>query len=272
MEKEVVEPSIRELFDLSGKVAVVTGGARGIGKAITKRLAEAGAAVVMASRDKEVGDEVARELTAMDYNVAWMRCDVSDDSEVTSLMANTVKTFGGLDILVNNAAVFPLKPVTEMDVATYAQVYDVNVKGTLLCCISGCQQMIRQGRGGVIVNIASMSANLPTIGFTAYDSSKAAVVMLTKTLALELARYNIRVNSVSPGFTASSPHLEKQESWRCPRVVLGHRAASSDEEARVVLFLASPASNFITGTDILCDGGTSLPTIYDSQHLKALGS
>jgi len=272
MVREMVEPSIRELYDLSGKVAVVTGGARGIGKAITKRLAEAGAAVVMASRDRKIGTEVSQEFTAMGYKVGWTRCDVSDESNVASLVAKTVETFGGIDILVNNAGVFPVKRVTEMDVATYNQVYDINVKGTMLCCIRVCQQMIRQGRGGAIVNITSFSANLPTIGFTAYDSSKAAIVMLTKTLALELAQHDIRVNSVSPGITASSPELEKQESWRFPRVLLGHRASRSDEQARVVLFLASPAASHVTGIDIICDGGYSLTTIYDSQHLKAFGA
>ena len=272
MAQETVEPSIRELFNLSGKVAVVTGGARGIGKAITRRLAEAGAAVVMASRDEKVGTKVTKEFTAAGYKVAWMRCDVSNEAEVTSLMANTVKTFGGIDILVNDAAAFPLKRITEMDVATYNQVYDVGVKGTLLCCMKACQQMIKQGRGGAIVNIGSTSAHMPTIGFTAYDSSKAAIVMLSRTLALELAQYNIRVNTLSPGFTASSPELAKQEAWRFPRMPLGHRAARTDEQARVILFLVSEASSYITGTEIICDGGYSLTAIYDNDKLKSFGA
>jgi len=263
--------SIKELFDLSGKVAIVTGGTAGIGLAVTKRLIEAGAAVVMAARNPERGENVAQELSHTGYKVTFVKCDISQESEVTNLVATTVKTYGGLDILVNNAAIFPNKPITEMDVETYDTVMDINVKGTFLCCLQASQQMIKQGRGGSIINIASGSAFMPTVGFTVYDSSKAAVVMLTRTLALELARYNIRVNSCSPGLTATSwaatPEDVARASRRFRRIPLGHRPARPDEQANVVLFLASSAASYMTGSDILNDGGVTMTAIHDAEAL-----
>ncbi len=263
--------SIKELFDLSGKVAVVTGGTAGIGLASTKRLAEAGAMVVMAARDPKRGQNVSQELSRTGHKVAFVKCDLSQESDINNLFETTVKTFGGLDIMVNNAATFPNKPITEMDVETWNIVMDVNLKGTYLCCAKAAKQMIKQGRGGSIINIASASAFMPSLGFTAYDSSKAGMVMLTKTLALELAPYNIRVNSLSPGLTAttflSTPEGLASASWRFSRIPLRHYPCRPDEQANVVLFLASGAATYMTGSDILNDGGITLTAIHHREAL-----
>jgi NAD(P)-dependent dehydrogenase (short-subunit alcohol dehydrogenase family) len=263
--------SIAKLFDLSDEVAIVTGGTAGIGLAITKRLAEAGATVVMAARDHKRGQGISQELSCTGHKVTFLKCDVSQELDINNLFETTVKTFGGLDILVNNVAAFPNKPISEMDLETYTTVMDTNVRATYLCCAEAAKQMIKQGRGGSIINIASASAFMPTIGFTAYDSSKAAVVMLTRTLALELAPHNIRVNSLSPGLTMttflSAPEVLARESWRFSRIPLRHYPCRAEEQANVVLFLASPASSYMTGSDIVNDGGLTLTAIHHRDAL-----
>ena len=256
--------SIGELFDLSGKVAIVTGGASGIGFASAKRLAEAGAAVLIADLNSEAGKQKTKELTAADYKAAFAKCDVTDEVQVTNVINTAVKTFGGLDIMVNNAGSYPLRLITEMDVKLWNRVMDINFKGVFFCCLKASQQMIKQERGGSIINIASASAFHPTIGFTAYDSSKSGVWMFTRTLAVELAPYRIRVNSISPGPIltegSSSPEAIEMNKIRLKGRLLteGNRQGRPDEIANIVLFLASPASSFFIGSDIVADGGWTI--------------
>ena len=199
MLKEQEHLSIGEIFDLRGKVAAVTGGASGLGFASARRLAEAGAAVLIADINPEAAKSKNEELTAAGYKINFVKCDVTQESDVDNMIDTAVKTFGGLDIMVNNAGIYPLKPITEMDVETWDMTMNINMKGVFFCCLKASKQMIKQGRGGSIINMSSASAFQPTVGFTAYDSSKSGVWMLTRTLALELATYGIRVNSISPG-------------------------------------------------------------------------
>ncbi len=256
--------SIGELFDLSGKVAIVTGGASGIGFACAKRLAEAGAAVLIADLNPEAGKKKTKELTTAGYKAAFAKCDVTDEVQVTNMVDTAVKTFGGLDIIVNNAGSYPLRLITEMDVKFWNRVMDINFKGVFFGCLKASQQMIKQERGGSIINIASASAFQPTKGFTAYDSSKSGVWMLTRTLAVELAPYRIRVNSVSPGPIltegSSSPEAIEMNKHRLKGRLLteGNRQGRPDEIANIVLFLASPASSFFIGSDIVADGGWTI--------------
>jgi len=256
--------SVGELFDLSGKVAIVTGGASGIGFASAKRLAEAGAAVLIADFNSEAGKQKTKELTAADYKAAFAKCDVTDEVQVTNMINTAVKTFGGLDIMVNNAGSYPLRLITEMDVKFWNRVMDINFKGVFFCCLKASQQMIKQERGGSIINIASASAFHPTKGFTAYDSSKSGVWMFTRTLAVELAPYRIRVNSISPGPIltegSSSPEAIEMNKTRLKGRLLteGNRQGRPDEIANIVLFLASPASSFFIGSDIVADGGWTI--------------
>ena len=256
--------SIKELFDLSGKVVIVTGGASGIGFASARRLAEAGAAVLVADLNPESGKEKTKELTSAGYKADFVKCDVTQETDVTKMVNTAVKTFGGLDIMVNNAGIYPLKPITEMDVETWDRIMDINMKGVFFGCLKASQQMIKQGRGGRIINLASASAFHPTKGFTAYDCSKAGVWMLTRTLAAELAPHKIWVNSVSPGPIltegSSSPEAVEMNKRRLKGRLLteGNRQGRPDEIANIVLFLASPASSFFTGSDIIADGGWTL--------------
>ena len=253
--------SIRELFDLGGKTAIVTGGASGIGFGCAKRLAEAGAAVLIADLNPETGKEKTEELTGAGYKANFVKCDVTQESDVKNLVETAVKTFGGLDIMVNNAGIYPAKLITEMDVEAWDTVMDINMKGVFFGCLKAALQMIKQGRGGSIINIASASATHPTLGFTAYDSSKAGVWMLTRTMAVELAPYNIQVNSVSPGPIqtegVSSPEAIEFNKRRLNRLLMG-RVGRPDEIANIVLFLASPASSLITGSDVVADAGWNL--------------
>ena len=254
----------KELFDLNGKAAIVTGGASGIGFGCAKRLAESEASVVIADVNAEMGKQATQKLTSAGYKVAFVKCDVRQESDVTNLVETTVRTFGGLDIMLNDAGIYPLNPITEFDTETWDRIMDINMKGTAFGCVKASQQMIKQGRGGSIINIASVSAVYPTSGLSAYDASKGGVKMLTRTLALELAPYNIRVNSVSPGTIhtegTSGPDFLEYNQRRLYRVALG-RMGTPDDIARVVLFLASPASSYVTGSDIVVDGGITLTTL-----------
>ncbi|MFC1956760.1 SDR family NAD(P)-dependent oxidoreductase [Chloroflexota bacterium] len=266
MEQNQKYLSIKELFDFSGKVAIVTGGTMGIGLGCSRRLAEAGAALVIAARGVEKGEEVTKELVDSGYKVAFVKCDVSQKAEVVNLVENTVKTFGRLDIMVNNAGIFPKTSVDDAETVTWDRVIDVNVKGAFYGCREAAQQMIKQGWGGSIINIASVSACQPQFALSAYDASKGGVWMLTRNLAVELAPYKIRVNSISPGMIktegASSPDAIEYSRRRLYRVPLG-RAGRPDEIGNVVLFLASPAASYMTGSDIIVDAGFTLTSILD---------
>lgn len=266
MERNQKYLSIKELFDLSGKVAIVTGGTMGIGLGCSRRLAEAGAALVIAARGVEKGEEVTKELVDSGYKVAFVKCDVSQEAEVINLVENTVKIFGRLDIMVNNAGIFPRIPIDDAEMAAWDKVIDVNVKGAFYGCREAAQQMIKQGWGGSIINITSVSAFQPQFALSAYDTSKGGLWMLTRNLAVELAPYKIRVNSISPGMIqtegASSPESVEYNRHRLYRVPVG-RAGRPDEIGSVVLFLASSAASYMTGGDIVVDGGFTLTSLLD---------
>ena len=209
---------------------------------------------------------MAKGLTSAGYKVAFVECDVSQKAEVVNLVENTVKTFGRLDIMVNNAGIFPKTFINETETVTWDRVIEVNVKGTFYGCREAGQQMIKQGWGGSIINIASLSAFQPQFALSAYDTSKGGVWMLTRNLALELAQHNIRVNSISPGMIqtegVSSPEGIEYNKRRLYRVPFG-RAGRPDEIGNVVLFLASPAASYITGSDIVVDAGFALTSLLD---------
>ena len=252
---------IKELFDLSGKIAIVTGGAAGIGFGCVRRLAEAGAVVVIADLNPKMGEESVQQLASDGYKAKFVKCNVTQESDVASMIDTTVKTFGGVDIMVNNAGIYPGKPITEMDVETWDKVMNINLRGVFLGCLKASQQMVKQGRGGNVINIASISAFKPTLDLTAYDTSKGGVKMLTRTLALELAQYKIRVNSISPGiihsYGVSAPELIEYNMRRLHRIPWGVMG-TPDDVGKTVLFLASEASCYITGSDVIVDAGWSL--------------
>jgi len=254
-----------ELVNLSSKRAIVTGGAAGIGLAIAFRLAESGATVLIADQNLEEAQKASRELNDCGYQAISVRSDVSREDEVREMVDTAVKKMGGIDILVNNAGIYPRIPLAQVTGEDFDRVMAVNLKGTFLCCREASQRMIEQGKGGCIINIASIDAVHPaSTGMTAYDASKGGVLMLTKSLALELGRHDIRVNAVAPGaiitegvsshFSGSAQEGRAELKVFMARMVLG-RMGKADDISRVVLFLASDLASYVTGSLVVADGG-----------------
>lgn len=268
-----MEPaSISQLLNLSGKTAVVTGGARGIGLGIASRLAEAGANTVIADLREEVAQQAAAQLKQKGYSILALSVDVSQEASVVKMLEETVKVFGGIDILVNNAGIFPSTLVHQMTLADFDKVLSINLKGAFLCTKYASEQMIKQGKGGRIINITSIDALHPsTIGLAHYDASKHGLWGFTKNVALELAQHKIWVNAVAPGGIATPGVAEMQSQMKVPQGVdmtkmmeaflakiPMHRLGEPDEIGKVVLFLASDMASYMTGSQIVVDGGALL--------------
>lgn len=258
-----------KLLDLTGKTAIVTG-AVGIGYGIINRLAEAGANVFVASRNEEEVNKTVLELAGKNYKVKGAKCDVSIETDVKNTVETTVKEFGGVDLLVNNAGIFPSIPVHKMTLDDFERVLAINLKGVFLFSKYSSEQMIKQGKGGKIINITSIDALHPSmVGLAHYDASKHGVWGFTKNLALELAPHKIWVNAVAPGGIAT-PGVQKMQGPAAPGVDMAkimegflakipmHRMGEPDDIGKVVLFLASEMSSYITGTQIVVDGGVLL--------------
>jgi 2-deoxy-D-gluconate 3-dehydrogenase len=256
---------LKELINLTGKSAIVTGGATGIGLAIARRLAEAGAGVLIADLNAADARKASSEFNSLGYNTSFVKCDVAEEEEVKKMVAEVVRTLGGIDILVNNAGVYPRKPLEEMTGRDFEQVIAVNLKGTFLCSRYAVPEMIKK-QGGSIINIASIEAVHPSsTGMSAYGASKGGVLMLTKNLAREVGAYNIRVNAIAPGGIKTRGVLSQTGGPRdraqlkelksfISRIALD-RLGDADDIARVALFLASELSGYITGDLIVADGG-----------------
>jgi NAD(P)-dependent dehydrogenase (short-subunit alcohol dehydrogenase family) len=251
------EPSGRELTD---KVAVVTGAATGIGRAIAAELAQAGARVVIA--DVRGAEEAVRSLAGAGAEAISVAADVTSPEALAGLAAATAEAFGGADILVNNAGLFgtlEFRPFTEIPLAEWHKVMDVNVLGCFLAARALVPQMRERG-GGRIINIGSTSQFKGTVGLVHYSTSKGAVAGLTRALARELGPDGILVNQVSPGFTISDGVAEHLESFAAMHArasgarVLRRDMAPSDIIG-AVRFLAGPWAGFMTGQDIVVDGG-----------------
>jgi NAD(P)-dependent dehydrogenase (short-subunit alcohol dehydrogenase family) len=245
--------------DLTGKVAIVTGGGRGIGKAIALGLAECRARVMVTARTAEEIEAVADEIISRGGEAVATVTDLTRSESIDELVAATVKAFGKIDILVNNAARSFLRPLLDLREDGFDKIFDTNVKGTFLLSRACARDMMLHG-GGRIVNITTVGAvrGGPMMG--AYHASKAAVKMLTMCMATEWAPLNILVNAVGPGMTRtdfskpiwSNPEIERTITSRIP---MG-RLAEPEEIVGAVLFLCSDAAKFVTGQSIYVDGGT----------------
>jgi NAD(P)-dependent dehydrogenase (short-subunit alcohol dehydrogenase family) len=248
------------LFDLSGKKALVTGGSIGIGRGFALALAQAGADVAIVARNEVAGNSVVDEIKAMGRDSLFVKCDVSAKDQVQKMVQTVVKQFGRLDIGVNNAGIAILGADEEIDQDSWDKVIAVNLTGIFLCAQAEAQQMIKQSPpGGKIINMASMSATIANCN-ASYDASKAGIVHMTKTLAAEWGQYNINVNCISPSYVltpmhASTPVIVRDQIRKL--TPLGHVQRPEDLYGPVV-FLASDASNYVTGHDLMVDGGHTL--------------
>jgi 2-deoxy-D-gluconate 3-dehydrogenase len=254
--------SLAELIDLTGRTAIVTGGATGIGRGIVDRLHEAGANVVVADLDREGAKDVVDALRARpDGRAVPLAADVSDPDDVERMAAAAVDSFGSLDVLVNNAGIYPTRPLAELDLRTFRHVLDVNLTGLYLCTKVAAARMIEQGVGGRIVNITSIDALHPSmVGLAHYDASKHGAWGFTKNVALELAPHGIWVNAIAPGGirTPGIGDIDEETMAAFEAMIPMGRLGDPDEIGRAALFLASDLSSYMTGAQIVVDGGRLL--------------
>lgn len=249
------------LLDLVGRVAIVTGASKGIGLAIARRLHEAGAALVLADADPDVESVAADFDDTRPGSALGARTDVSEEAAVAEMVSAAVERFGRIDILVNNAGIYPMSPVLDLDVGLLRRVLDVNLIGLIFCTRSVAQQMIEQGDGGRIVNITSIDAVHPSSeGLAAYDASKHGAWGFTKNVALELAPHHIWVNAIAPGgvLTPGVGDVGDETMAAFEQLIPMGRMGDPDEIARAAVFLASDLSSYMTGAQIVVDGGRLL--------------
>lgn len=253
---------LHDLFDLTGKVAIVTGGSRGLGKEMAIALGEAGAMVAISARREQWLSEAYDELTGMGIECLALKVDVSNPDQVQDMVGQTIEKWGRIDILVNNAGITWGAAPEEMPLDKWEKVFDVNARGTFLCSQQAGKEMIRRG-GGTIINIVSTTAFLAidpgVMQAIGYQASKAAITAMTRQLAVEWAKYSIRVNAIAPHFFATRmakdviARSEKKLIEGIPMARLGKEG----ELKGVIVFLASQASSYITGQIIAVDGGMS---------------
>ncbi len=259
-------------FSVAGRRAIITGGAMGIGFAIARRFVEGGADVLLVDLDEGALRAAAERLAGAEGKVETLALDVGDDDAGQRMVEQCVARLGGLDILVNNAGIFPQAPVLEMPAELLDRVLRVNLRGLVLASKAAGRQMVAQGGGGAIVNIASVDAVHPSmVGLGAYDASKGGVLMFTRSFALEMARHGVRVNAIAPGgihtegtsrpLEGSGMTAEQAEQFLAEfvraKVPMG-RIGDPDDIATAAVFLAAPASSYMTGELVVIDGGMLL--------------
>jgi NAD(P)-dependent dehydrogenase (short-subunit alcohol dehydrogenase family) len=264
--RDVTKEPVTNLVSLAGRSAVVTGAAWGLGKAVARRLAEAGASVLIADLDEEAAANSAHELS-QDYGarVIAVKMDASDPKAITAAADLAVREFGKLDIWVNNAGIPSFVPLLELDEEEFDNVVAINLRGTFVGAREAARRMIAAAHGGVIVNVASLAGVMGiSEGQAAYCGSKHGVVGLTRQMAIELAPHDIRVLGVAPGFTLTEKTMfiaewDEETIKQCPIPGIGKsrlgRVGVADDIARAILFCASDMSLFMTGSTLLLDGG-----------------
>jgi NAD(P)-dependent dehydrogenase (short-subunit alcohol dehydrogenase family) len=249
-------------MSLTGKVALVTGAQQGIGRATALALARAGADVgVNYLDDPDGASAVAREITAMGRRATLVQGDVSMPAHVEAITGTVARELGALDVLVNNAGVFPRVSFLEMKEGDWDYVIDINLKGSFLCAQAAARLMVAQRHEGAIVNLASTAVRGAVLGVH-YSASKSGVVGMTRAMALELAPHGIRVNAIAPGLTDTAQprygHSEEALAAMGRAVPLG-RMAQPEEIADVIVFLASDDARYVTGQTLFANGGVYTP-------------
>ena len=250
------------MFDLTGKVAIITGGYQGIGRGIADGLAEAGAGIVIGARNYERCVEACTEIGKMGVRTLAVRCDITKPEEVENLVRRTVQETGKLDILVNNAGVGGSeKPILKMSDEDWDIPLDIDLKGAFLCARATVPEMRKQG-GGKIINVASIAATIGMANMAAYCASKAGLVQLTKVMALEFIKYNIQVNALCPGYFLTPMNRKFFESETGQKVIRKNipmeRLGRIEELKGTAIYLASSATNFMTGACLVIDGGQTI--------------
>ena len=253
---------ISNKFRLDNKVAIITGASKGIGKAIAMALGQQGAKVVIASRKQEAVDETAKEFLVEGIEAIGIAAHMGDMGQIKNLVEKTVKQFGGIDIIVNNAATNPgFGPITETDIAMFDKIMEVNVKGPLELCKLAYPIMKKRG-GGSVINISSIEGITPGTGLGLYSVSKASLIALTKVLAKEWGADKIRANVICPGLVKTKFSEALTGNEKILKHVLAKQAlpqlAEPEDIAGLALFLASDASSFCTGSVYTADGGYTI--------------
>ena len=247
------------MLSLAKKTAIVSGGSKGIGKAIAMKLAQADANVVICSRKKENLDSAVNEAESNGLTLIPIECNTSNNESIQSVVDYTLEKFNGVDILVNNAAANPYYgPILNSEDSHWDKIFDVNVKGYFNFA-KACSKTMIANNSGKIINVASIAAKTPLEGLGVYNISKAAVVMLTKVLAKELGEYNINVNTLAPGLIKtdfSKALWENEDTYnKIVKSIPQGKMGSPDDISGMALYLASEASDFVTGSIFTVDGG-----------------
>lgn len=249
------------MSELTGKVAVVTGAGRGLGRAMAKALSEAGAHVVVASRTRSELESFVEEAQAQGREALAHPCDITDEASVESLVAAAIERFGTVDILVNNSGVVSTVPLVDQSAEDWDRVIATNLRGVFLATRAAGRRMVEQ-RSGKVINVSSNFSIMGVANHAAYAASKAAVSAFTRAMSIEWARYGIQVNALAPGYFATELNRDLREDTetfdKVVRAVPARRMGEVDEIKPWALILAGPASDFMTGETIVIDGGQSV--------------
>ena len=259
--KQTPSRNVRDLFNLAGRVAIVTGGSIGLGRQIAEGLAEMGANLVLCARKKERCQQAAEDLQQLGVKTLALGCDVKDPADIQQVVDAAFSQFGRIDVLVNNAGISWGAPVEEMRLEDWDKVIETNLTGTFLCAQAVGKVMIKQGRGKIIniASVAGLGGAPPALSAIGYHASKGGVISFTKDLACKWAMHNIQVNAIAPGWFPthmSSRVLEHNHELFLSQIPL-HRFGNEHDLKGSAVFLASDGSDFVTGHVLVVDGGQS---------------